>query len=143
MPIFGPLIVTDSDVRLSQARLLAACKTLDGAVQNCGGLDATTRANWGLFYISVHDAVAKGPGWWADMTQTNLLWSQFSAFQQTVCAACQCPILAPDPNKLDPADSAVLQLARYMMIGTVIIGGAYVVGQVAPAFVGGKGSARR
>jgi hypothetical protein len=139
MSLFGPLIVTDSDVRLSQAQLLDAAKTLDSAVQTCGGLDATTRANWGLFYISVNDAVAKGPGWWADMTQTQALWTQLYTYQQTICAVCQCPILTADPNKPDPATATVLQLARYVMIATVAVGGAYAVGKIAEVLPLGKG----
>ena len=135
MSIFGPLVVTGDDVRTAQARLLATAQGVDNDVQNCGSLDAVTRADWGLFYITVVDAVKQGPGWWADMDQTSALQATLYGWQQKLGKVCALSIPVVDPNAPSAETSTVMQLARYATIAAVVVGGAYVVGQVAPAFI--------
>jgi hypothetical protein len=134
--------VTADDVRLAQARLLANAQGTDASVQQCGALDATTRAAWGLFYVSVVDTVTKGPGFWtagADMDATQALAVSLYAWQQKIGATCQLALPAVDPNAPSPETNAFMQLARYGMIVVTVVGGAYVVGKVVEVLPLGRG----
>lgn len=128
-----PEFWTVGKVDALKSRLLGALQSTDIAVQSCGGLSDTTRAEWGVFF---------GPAmqWAQSDTSIWLLGSQADrgqgyedelfCRQQDIAASCAVPIFDPvNQPALDP-QGPIGQTLKWLTIAGAVVAGAYVVSKV-------------
>jgi hypothetical protein len=128
-----PIIRSTEGVKAAKDRLLATAQSVDKSVQQCGALDSTTRASWGLFYASIIDFAREdvpffGTGQFSDQLSVNE--QELYTWQQKLGVMCTLNLPLFNPTVTDPESATLLQFARYGLLAAGIIGGAYTVGKI-------------
>lgn len=147
-----PEISYPSDMKAAVERLRQDTLAMDTAVQACGAVDATTRAQWGDFYVSVMDLTAANANPSVlDMTGSLMgrvvsMAQQLQSWQTKLPTTCSLPPVG-NPNStlaaLQPTLDTVKQVAQYAAIGAVALSLAWGVSKVVevlPHPLFGKGS---
>jgi hypothetical protein len=126
-------IYLPSDIRASQAALLARAIGTDASIQQCAGLDATTRSSWGDFYIQLVDFCSDTS--WSDTffsfhrgSRFEELQTELHAWQEKLKDVCALATPAYDPD--NPPDSQGMRIIKYAFIATLVVAGAYGVGKL-------------
>jgi hypothetical protein len=128
-----PIIRSTEGVKAAKDRLLAEAMGLDKDVQNCGALDATTRASWGLWYASLVDFARQDvPFIGTDQfsTQVDTFVTALDQWKKQLGGTCA--LSSPIFTRTQPNQelSAIVQVAQYATIAAGVIGGAYAIGKL-------------
>jgi hypothetical protein len=135
-----PDIYTHDGLVAIQKRLLAKARGTDDSVRACTGLDATTRAAWGSFYIQVVDFANTDFGYFffgSTVDHAKALEQEVYDWDTKLALKCQLALPVTDPSKLpggsqqptSPTLDALGSMVKWLAIGAVAVGGAYVVGK--------------
>lgn len=137
---FLPDVYLPSDQKTLQAQLLSDAKATDDSVRSCAALDQATRASWGLFYVQVAQFASQDPGsifFGSKIDRAQTLQIGLYQWQQKLAKVCALTLPQVDPTKTpsggqtppSPTLSTFENIVRWLAIGVIAGGGAYVVGK--------------